>query len=537
MRLSIRCACRLLLVIAGIAAMPVNLPTTAWADDLLTHTTSEALFREFMNAPDHHPNLPNISHAGYRYSERPLPEPPVVANVREHGAQGDGETDDSDAFDKAIDVAAEAGGGAVLVPAGDYRLTRVLALNESGIVLRGEGPRETALRFEKPVNDLFERGQNINGSWYGGLIWIEPDGPQAPFEGLSPGPDAITITTTAEKGDRDITVTPEQARRLEQHTGRPIMMSWRGDIELARHIAGHESMHDAHFGNLGGAMRDGVLTWHWVNEIEAVDDDRIRFRKPLRLDVRDDWELILDPGAPFIEEVGVEQLSIRFPETEKRPHLREEGYNGIMLSRAAHCWVRHVWIEHADNGIIVTNASANNTLSRWRLSGRPNHHGTMCRASVHDNLFEDFRIESRPDHGLNTEGLSSGNVWRRGKLEHGTFDSHGGMSFDSVRTAIEMTNTGGPGGRRDFGPFNGRRMVHWNIHITGDRADWVAQPALMPTGALVGIRGVELDRRDHDLWLMPDGLDKGCIIADWDEVPEPADLFEAQLQHRLNGRD
>ena len=41
-------------------------------------------------------------------------------NVRDYGAVGDGKVLDSPAIDKAIDAAAEAGGGAVLVPAGTY---------------------------------------------------------------------------------------------------------------------------------------------------------------------------------------------------------------------------------------------------------------------------------------------------------------------------------------------------------------------------------------------------------------------------------
>jgi len=41
-------------------------------------------------------------------------------NVRDYGAVGDGQNLDSPAIDKAIDAAAEAGGGTVLVPAGTY---------------------------------------------------------------------------------------------------------------------------------------------------------------------------------------------------------------------------------------------------------------------------------------------------------------------------------------------------------------------------------------------------------------------------------
>jgi hypothetical protein len=112
----------------------------------------------------------------------------------------------------------------------------------------------------------------------------------------------------------------------------------------------------------------------------------------------------------------------------------------------------------------------------------------MC----HDNLFANFRIESQPHHGLNTEGTSSGNVWRKGEMKFGTFDSHCMMSFDSVRTDITVNNTGGPGGAKDHGPFVGRRMTDWNIRITNGKGEWIAQPAILPMGTIAGIQGAQL---------------------------------------------
>lgn len=43
-----------------------------------------------------------------------------VFDVREHGARGDGATDDTAAFQKALDAAGKAGGGVVMAPRGNY---------------------------------------------------------------------------------------------------------------------------------------------------------------------------------------------------------------------------------------------------------------------------------------------------------------------------------------------------------------------------------------------------------------------------------
>lgn len=47
-------------------------------------------------------------------------EPGSIWNVRSFGAAGDGKTDDTEAFQRALDAAAEAGGGTVFAPRGNY---------------------------------------------------------------------------------------------------------------------------------------------------------------------------------------------------------------------------------------------------------------------------------------------------------------------------------------------------------------------------------------------------------------------------------
>jgi hypothetical protein len=46
-----------------------------------------------------------------------------VFDVREHGARGDGQTDDTAAIQAALTAAKEAGGGTVFVPEGTYIIT------------------------------------------------------------------------------------------------------------------------------------------------------------------------------------------------------------------------------------------------------------------------------------------------------------------------------------------------------------------------------------------------------------------------------
>lgn len=71
-----------------------------------------------------------------------IPQPPVVAtnkqvfNVMDYEAEGDGETDDTFAFEMAITAASMNGGGIVYVPAGYYNITGALVI-PAGVELRG----------------------------------------------------------------------------------------------------------------------------------------------------------------------------------------------------------------------------------------------------------------------------------------------------------------------------------------------------------------------------------------------------------------
>lgn len=58
-----------------------------------------------------------------------------IVNVTEFGAVGDGETDDTEAIQAALDAAGSAGGGVVYIPAGTYGLTRSVASGKYALTI------------------------------------------------------------------------------------------------------------------------------------------------------------------------------------------------------------------------------------------------------------------------------------------------------------------------------------------------------------------------------------------------------------------
>lgn len=60
-------------------------------------------------------------------------------NVRDYGAKGDGATDDSGAFNSALQALKAVGGGTLFVPAGDYLLRQTASASMSSVRIQGVG--------------------------------------------------------------------------------------------------------------------------------------------------------------------------------------------------------------------------------------------------------------------------------------------------------------------------------------------------------------------------------------------------------------
>src|ERR1044072_2799296 len=155
--------------------------------------------------------LPDFSFAGYHSGETPIPNVPRGVSVKEFGAKGDGQTDDTAAFLKAL---ATVKNGAIEVPPGRYRITNILEIKRSRIVLRGAGPERTVLVLPKPLNDIKPNWgattagrPTSNYSWSGGFIWLKGNlGSQV----------LANITANAQRGERTIRVSSAKNLRVGQ---------------------------------------------------------------------------------------------------------------------------------------------------------------------------------------------------------------------------------------------------------------------------------------------------------------------------------
>lgn len=439
--------------------------------------------------------LPDFSWAGYHAGEADLPSPAVVANIDDFSAVGDGVTDDTAAFQAALDATT---GGAIRVPAGTYRITDVLELSHGDVVLRGDGSDRTVLQIDESLTDV--RGARPQWSWEGGFVWIAGPG----------GASKLTdVSAPALRGDTTLTVS--DASNIAP-----------GDLVLLR-------LHDDDAGSLGRHLHDdqasaGTCTWQvpygfdWPVTVAAVDGDTLTLAEPLRTDVRPEWTPEVDT-APHISEIGVEGLTFRFPDVPYAGHLNEPGYNGIYLTDGVtDTWVRDVVFENVDGGLLTGSWTKRIQAQDLAFRGREGHHGLNI-AFASDGLFRDLHYAEPFVHELTVDHRTNGCVFERVSSEDGqvvSLDHHRDASFENLWTAFSAPTNWVSGGSACAGPNAGARETFWGM----------AGPLLPPWWAdiqanLVGDVDAEPTYTTDGVWIEP--------VADL----YPADLYEAQLRHRL----
>lgn len=132
--------------------------------------------------------IPDFTAAGYKGGGAPVPYYHLLIDVRQTGAIGDGKTDNTAAFRKAIQQCKK--NQVVYIPEGTYLLSDSLIIGKSNICIRGEGEGKTRLYFTKGLEELYPHynllyPDQTDWSWSGGLILFKGNIAGSGIEGLS----------------------------------------------------------------------------------------------------------------------------------------------------------------------------------------------------------------------------------------------------------------------------------------------------------------------------------------------------------------
>ena len=460
--------------------------------------------------------LPDFSFAGYRSGEAPLPSIRSVTSVREHGARGDGRTDDTQAFIRAVDATDR---GDILIPRGRYLITDIIRIRKPHIVLRGAGPDKTVIYCPKGLEQVRPNmGKTTSGrptsnySWSGGCFWATGGYQSKPLS---------RITSETRRGARIITL--QKASGLAK--GRRVVVEVTDD--KSRSLLNH-----LYSGDPGDTRKiRGNVRTSMINRITAIHGNKVYLERPLRFDLRQAWSPTLRAFEPSVSEVGIEDMTFEFPNTPYKGHFTEIGYNAIALYGVSDCWVRNVHVVNCDSGIYASGAFC--TLEdivlrsdRRTSGGTTGHHGITLGT---DNLCRNFDFRTHFIHDFTVSNFAAGNVVKNDRGTNLSLDHHKKGPHENLFCNLdlgrgsEMWRCGGGG---SLGKHCGARGTFWCIRAERDQA-WPPSRFGPDSMNLVGLRTKSPSRKD------PDGKWFEAIPP---EQLHPKDLHAAQLARRLRQR-
>ncbi|MEM7755760.1 MAG: glycosyl hydrolase family 28-related protein [Planctomycetota bacterium] len=511
--------------------------------------------------PDRHPNIPNVSYAGYGGGGVALPDGVgnTVFSVQSFGATPGDTSDDTAAIRSAIFTASLNANprATVYFPPGEYFISRPLLITRDGVELRGAGRDQTTLVFTESLRSsyaVWDRDDgSSNWSFSGGMIWFTDDARDPDYTGVPTITNALggwrlddttDITSGGTLGDRTVTV----ADASDYDPGDTVVVEIDNadDLSTVRHLFGDGAWAQSYAfltardGNImpPSLSESGTSGYRAYHTIESINGNQITLREPLRYDARPEWDPEIHRPRDLRKEVGVADMTIRFDrdyEWTDEDHNREPGFNGVCFNSVVNGFASNLRITDSGGLAVFLQRSKNVTVTDIIVDStgpdRIRHHHAVGIANSADCLIQDVEVRTRPRHGLYVGNFAVNNVYSRIDMDAGTFDYHRRLPYANVYTEIDIINNGRAGGAAASGPPMGGRHVHWNVTTNTTSSLLVAQPDIMPMGALVGVRtttpttSISENNGDSEALLESAGFGAAA--------PNPRNLYEAQVALRL----
>lgn len=478
--------------------------------------------------------LGDFSFAGYRTGIVEIPTVTNRINVKNFGAVGNGSIDDTAAFKAAI--AQAVAGQAVYIPAGTYLIRDVLEIRKGGVVLQGESQNTTILKFDRSLNAA--RGPVSSGlylpidpptdglvwSFNGGFIWVQGD------DSVNASTKLSNVTAAAVRGDKQLTVTS-----VEQiHVGDWVRLALT-DPAVGAPQSGSLLSHLHADLFTGAAEQVGRRLVQFNSRVSAIQGNTITLERPLPVDVRLVWTPEVHRFAPTVQDVGIENLTLRFPDEVYRGHFSEVGYNGIFFYMVANSWVRNVKIINAESGLFIMWSNFN-TLENITLDNEvPNnttytgHHGIDIYLPGSDNLVTGWNVVKPFVHDLSIEDYAMGNVFSNCRGGYLGLDHHRATPYQNLFTNMQFGAGGGSrtfesGGAVQRGPYAAAYNTYWNMQ--GNAPLGIPPFDYGPRLNFIGIQTTTTSVPTSYQWLF-ENINPTTM--------RPQNIYEAQLARRKAG--
>ena len=301
--------------------------------------------------------IPDFSNCGYMGGGVAIPDVPARATIEPDPKAQDDTARIQAAIDKVSSMTCDAAGfrGAVLLTKGVYRVEGSLAIEQSGVVLRGEGDDEKGTVLV------------ATGAKKRTLIAIK--GPKAPEKASGARPQIVDEYVPV--GARSFRV--DSAAGLKP--GDTIYVRRRGNKEWIHEIAMDRILPRMRKGR-DGKESDSTKQWkpfdlEFDRVIAALDGDRITVDAPIACAIDKKWgggEICkyADPGR--IIQVGVENLransefdkSVKAKYRDGKEYYSDEnhGWTLVSIDQARNAWVRNVTAVHFGRSCVEVSKGA-----------------------------------------------------------------------------------------------------------------------------------------------------------------------------------
>lgn len=292
--------------------------------------------------------IPDFSFAGYRAGEYAIPDVTVKAFVTHIST--DATTTIQAAIDYVSTLKPDAKGfrGTVLLDKGTFKVSGILQLKESGIVLRGSGAGNNGTLLLATGTD---RGAIISISGIANQLLKDKFEIAHVYTPLGSTTIALKSATNIKKGDRVLVNTP-------------ITQQWIDSLEM-KDFGGET-------GWIGWKKDDFVIRAD--REITQVQGNTITIDAPLTNTLNEKLspsEVVVYNWSGRINSIGVENLTLKSDFDTTNPKDEQHRWYGVSIQNAEDAWVRQVNFEQFAGGAVSILKSAKRITVEDCLSLNP----------------------------------------------------------------------------------------------------------------------------------------------------------------------
>lgn len=453
----------------------------------------------------------DFSYVGYRKGEAKIPSVKTFITLE---APEDG-SDASDMIQKALDAVPAP--GAVLLKAGEYKVSGNLRIGRNGVVLRGEGEQTRLIATGTSQRTLMTLGISTTRTLhaesalaenaYVGQMWVRVENPSLFAVG-----DRVTVF-------------------LEPNA------QWVTDLKMDQ------------IATVGSTVPEqwepSYFATHWEREVTKIEGDKVWFDCPLVSDFEEKYAVkmsLYKVTVDRIEESGIEDMYLI---SEYDPSVLDgdgnmvdesHAWTAIGVAGAENCWIRGVKSAHFGYALAslgrwarcITVKDCISTAPISEITGSRRYAfylggGQMC-------LFENCKADE-DRHGFITGSRVPGpNVFLDCEMTnaHSVVGPHHrwatGLLYDCCPSGIRLEAND----RAHYGSGHGWPAVNcvfWNC--TADKID-VMSPWIGGKNYSIGCIGEIYQRINYK-----DGLTRPSAVWMSHGVPvEPRSLYRAQLKNR-----